>query len=114
MPMTLTPHLVLLYYLIAPLLDHLVEVVELSLGMLVDSANPHVQSGAFHWEALSSIHYISEICQRTRRKRAHFGHSTVGNPTYAALHPEVEGLNPEDYPRHQQAGHPGRCRSLLP
>jgi hypothetical protein len=34
--MTLTPHLVLLYYLIAPLLDHLVEVVELSLGVLVE------------------------------------------------------------------------------
>jgi hypothetical protein len=33
-----------------------------------------------------------------REKRAHFGHSTVGNTTYAALHPEVEGLNPEDYP----------------
>jgi hypothetical protein len=48
--------------------------------------------------ALSGIQYISEICQRTRRKRAHFGHSIVGNTTYAALHPEVEGLNPEDYP----------------
>src|ERR1017187_5004673 len=34
----------------------------------------------------------------TREKRAHFGHSTVGCTTYAALHPEVEGLNPEDYP----------------
>ena len=33
-----------------------------------------------------------------REKRAHFGHSTVGNTTYAASHPEVEGLNPEDYP----------------
>jgi hypothetical protein len=33
-----------------------------------------------------------------RKKRAHFGHSTVGNTTYAALHPEVEGLDPEDYP----------------
>ena len=32
------------------------------------------------------------------KKEASFGHSTVGNPTYAALHPEVEGLNPEDYP----------------
>jgi hypothetical protein len=31
-------------------------------------------------------------------KRAHFGYSTVGCTTYAALHPEVEGLNPEDYP----------------
>jgi hypothetical protein len=29
---------------------------------------------------------------------SHFGHSSVGNPTYAALHPEVEGLNPEGYP----------------
>src|SRR5664280_122306 len=35
---------------------------------------------------------------RDREKRSHFGHSTVGNTTYAALHPEVEGLNPEDYP----------------
>src|ERR1035437_5837078 len=35
---------------------------------------------------------------RSRRKRAHFGDSTAGNTTYAALHPEVEGLNPEDYP----------------
>jgi len=26
------------------------------------------------------------------------GYSTVGNTTYEALHPEVEGLNPEDYP----------------
>jgi hypothetical protein len=26
------------------------------------------------------------------------GHSAVDNTTYAALHPEVEGLNPEDYP----------------
>jgi hypothetical protein len=33
-----------------------------------------------------------------REKRPRFGHSTVGNTTYAALHPEVEGLNPEDYP----------------
>ena len=32
------------------------------------------------------------------RKRPHFGHSTVGNTTYAASHPGVEGLNPEDYP----------------
>jgi hypothetical protein len=44
------------------------------------------------------LFYLSEICQRIRRKRAHFGHPTVGNPTYAALHPEVEGLDPEDYP----------------
>ena len=34
----------------------------------------------------------------THRKRPHFGHSTVDNTTYAASHPEVEGLNPEDYP----------------
>ena len=33
-----------------------------------------------------------------REKRAHSGHSTVGCTTYAALHPEVEGLDPEDYP----------------
>src|ERR1017187_4525120 len=33
-----------------------------------------------------------------RKKRAHFGHSTVGCTTYAALHPEVAGLDPEDYP----------------
>jgi hypothetical protein len=32
------------------------------------------------------------------RKEPALGHSTVGNTTFAALHPEVEGLNPEDYP----------------
>src|ERR1035438_1672950 len=32
------------------------------------------------------------------RKRPHFGRSTVDNTTYAASYPEVEGLNPEDYP----------------
>ena len=34
----------------------------------------------------------------SQKKRAHFGHSTVDNTTYTSLHPEVEGLNPEDYP----------------
>src|ERR1017187_2410498 len=33
-----------------------------------------------------------------RKKRPPLGPSTVGCPPYAALHPEVEGLDPEDYP----------------
>ena len=41
---------------------------------------------------------MRQIYQLDRENRARFGHSTVGNTTYAALHPEVEGLNPEDYP----------------
>ena len=44
------------------------------------------------------ILYISKICQYPKRKEPALGHSTVDNTTYAALHPEVEGLNPEDYP----------------
>ena len=44
------------------------------------------------------IPYLSKICQCPGRKEPTLEHSTVDNTTYAASHPEVEGLNPEDYP----------------
>ena len=40
----------------------------------------------------------------TERKGPTLDTSSVGNTTYAALHPEVEGLNPEEYPNINKLG----------
>src|SRR5271163_2678317 len=54
---------ILLDDLVAALLSHLAEVVELSLGVLVQGRHTHVQCGALHKRDKSSISHISEICK---------------------------------------------------
>ena len=53
---------ILLNDLIATLLGHLVQVVELGLGVLVEGGDSHIEGGALHRGIMSLIH-ISEIGQ---------------------------------------------------
>jgi hypothetical protein len=52
---------ILLDALIATLLSHLTEVVELGLGVLIERRDTHVKGGALH-RGSSSNQHISEIC----------------------------------------------------
>jgi hypothetical protein len=70
-----------------------VEIVHLGFRVLVEGGDSHIKGGAFHKEVFEDTLPISDT-STTQDKRARFG----------ALHcrqhdlPEVEGLNPEDYP----------------
>lgn len=100
---------VLLHDLQAALTGHLPEIEELRFKVLVDGADPDINRGPFHNRQDSTYLRYVELKRALSPGLINFrkgdpyikvdqGFARLPGSGYEATHPELKGLNPEDYP----------------